>query len=250
MEYHVLNGDALKDSFPKDLKGEILVARECLVDGEVRSTDLEELFKIRAEFIKSLIGDDFTAGDYYRETVSEFQKIMDIPGGSVINLWFEDDLFCQVNFWFVIYLIHNFTSNCTVNLVRPEKLNQYGFGGYNESGLMELYVNRVPLDELERLSLLWEFYKNGKTDELAVLADEFRAEYPFIADAVKAHIERLPTDDSPGRPIEILKEIIAELGTSEFGPVFREFNKRAYIYGFGDLQVKRMFDAIKNNKLE
>ena len=248
MEYHILNGDALKDCFPKDIKGGILVARECLVDGDVQSKDLEELFNIRAAFIKSLIGDGFTAGDYYSETVTEFQNIMDIPDRSIINLWFEDDLFCQVNFWFVIYLVYHFTNHCTVNLVRPAKLNQYGFGAYNETGLMELYENRIPLTGLDRLSLLWEFYKDNKTDELSAIAEELKPVYPFIADAVKAHQARLPSDDSPGRPTEILQEIISELGTREFGPIFKAFNKRAYIYGFGDLQVKRMFDEIINLK--
>jgi hypothetical protein len=39
-----------------------------------------------------------------------------------------------------------------------------------------------------------------------------------------------------------------DLETDEFGPVFKEFNKRESIYGFGDLQVKRIFDEIKNNR--
>ena len=37
--------------------------------------------------------------------VSEFEKIQNIEEGVDINLWFEDDLFCQVNFWFVISLL-------------------------------------------------------------------------------------------------------------------------------------------------
>jgi hypothetical protein len=36
------------------------------------------------------------------------------------------------------------------------------------------------------------------------------------------------------------------LETNSFGEVFKEFNKRESIYGFGDLQVKRLFDEIKN----
>ena len=42
-----------------------------------------------------------------------------------------------------------------------------------------------------------------------------------------------------------LIQIIKELKTEEFGPVFKEFNKRESIYGFGDLQVKRLFNQIK-----
>jgi len=35
-----------------------------------------------------------------------------------------------------------------------------------------------------------------------------------------------------------------ELETQDFGPVFREFTKRESIYGYGDLQVKRLFDEL------
>ena len=56
------------------------------------------------------------------------------------------------------------------------------------------------------------------------------------------------TYQNAGRPIQSLITIMKELDTEEFGPVFREFNKRESIYGFGDLQVKRLFDEIINNR--
>jgi len=59
--------------------------------------------------------------------------------------------------------------------------------------------------------------------------------YPFILPATKAHVERKPTNENAGRPIQSLITIMKELETEEFGPIFREFNKRESIYGFGDL---------------
>jgi Holliday junction resolvasome RuvABC DNA-binding subunit len=35
-----------------------------------------------------------------------------------------------------------------------------------------------------------------------------------------------------------------ELETNDFGSIFRAFNERESIYGFGDLQVRRMFDKL------
>ena len=49
-QYHILNGDALKEKFPEDLKGEIVVARECMVVGNVKGSTLEEVFQSRAQF--------------------------------------------------------------------------------------------------------------------------------------------------------------------------------------------------------
>ena len=104
-QYHILNGDALKEQFPKDLEGEIIVARECLVEGELKANGLDEFFKIRASFISRSFENN-SIQDYYQRTASEFQKILDIKDNAEINLWFEDDLFCQVNFWFIVHLIY------------------------------------------------------------------------------------------------------------------------------------------------
>ncbi|WP_211277476.1 hypothetical protein [Nonlabens spongiae] len=38
--YHILNGDALKEQFPKTIPGKIIVGRECLVDGPVQGDSL------------------------------------------------------------------------------------------------------------------------------------------------------------------------------------------------------------------
>ena len=52
-QYHILNGDSLKDQFPEIISGEIIIARECLVDGNVKGNNLIEFFKTRAKFISN-----------------------------------------------------------------------------------------------------------------------------------------------------------------------------------------------------
>ena len=78
------------------------------------------------------------------------------------------------------------------------------------------------------------------------LAEKLKPKYPFMLPAINAHIERIPEDGYLGRPKESLKEIMKELQTDKFGPVFQEFCKRESIYGFGDLQVKRLYDEVLN----
>ena len=133
-QYHILNGDSLKEQFPENIQGEILVARECLVDGYVNGNSLTDFFKVRAEFIRNNY-DGYKEQDYFEKTVSEFNKIQNIPDNVDINLWFEDDLFCQVNFWFVINLLIKSNQNNQLFLIRPKSHSQYGFGGLLKSEL-------------------------------------------------------------------------------------------------------------------
>lgn len=242
-QYHILNGDALKEQFPKDITGEIIVARECLVDGEVKSKDIEELFQVRAKFINSFYG-DCSIEEYYNGSAAEFEKIRNLPKNSIINLWFEDDLFCQVNFWFVTSLIHNFVQTPQVYLVRPKVHTQYGFGGLNKTALKKAFSDKTELNELDKIALLWEAYKEDDTKKLISTAEQLEVSFPFILSAAKAHLARIPSKNNLGKPTETLLEIMDELNTKELTPVFREFNKRESIYGFGDLQVKRLLDDI------
>jgi len=241
--FHILNGDALKAQFPESIKGTQLVARECLVDGPVKAKDLKELFRKRALFISEFYG-DYTAEEYMTDSAKEFELIQAIPNGSEINLWFEDDLFCQVNFWFICHLICQNLKDVKVSLIRPKAHNAYGFGGLNQQELLETFENKIVLEEIEQIALLWTAYQNDLLEILKALGQSLQGNYPFIIGAIEAHIERIPTRDNPGRPINSLLEIMNELETREFVPVFREFNKRESIYGFGDLQVKRLYDKI------
>lgn len=241
-QYHILNGDVLKEQFPKDIHGEIIIARECLVDGNVAGDSLKDLFQTRAEFISENYP-DVSIEDYYQGTVPEFLKIQSIPENVEINLWFEDDLFCQVNLWFVMYLLRQKNTPNSVFLVRPQKHSMYGFGGLDTQELELLFQNKKEVKEIKAFSDLWTAYQSNELEVLTQLAEELTL-YPFIANAVKAHIERNPFGQDGGRPIKVLKEIIDELGDDSFGSVFQEFNRRESIYGFGDLQVKRMFDRI------
>lgn len=243
--FHILNGDALKAQFPKELSGEIIVARECLVDGPVEEKEPGTFFKNRAKFIAGLTP-EITTEDYLNSTVSEFDKIRAIPENSLVNLWFEDDLFCQVNFWFVAHLLQQSTANCKVFLVRPKVHTPFGFGGLNKMELQQVYEEKTEINKLHEIAALWEFYRNNDTIGLTSVAKKLSSSYPFIFEAAKAHVDRIPTKNNPGRPVQSLIEIMEELQTEEFIPVFREFSKREAIYGFGDLQVKRLLEEIKN----
>jgi len=242
-QIHILNGDCLKERFPSDLAGQIIVMRECLVDGPVSANTLEDLYQIRAKFLIEEYGLS-TMQEYIDISISEIDKIKNITGDSEVFLWFEDDLFCQVNFWFVTYLLLQSGKNYRAFLVRPEKHTHEGFGGLSDEELMHIFENKILLENVEEIANLWKYYQQDNLDLLLGEAAKLKHSLPFICDGVEAHIARKPTKYHPGRPTQAILDIMTELDTKEFAPVFAEFTKREKIYGFGDLQVKRLFDLI------
>ena len=241
--YHILNGDALKERFPNSLSGSLIIMRECLVDGEVQASNMEDFLALRAQFISHNYGG--TVQNYYDKFFPELEKVKAIPNNAEVNLWFEDDLFCQVNLWFIVHLLQKQETSIKINLVRPEVHSQYGFSRFSSEELILLFEKRIRLEKLDTIASLWEAYQHKRPKELFEIAEALSDKYPFILDAVNAHLDRLPNNGNPGRPITSLKRIMKELGTNEFGPIFQAFNQQESIYGFGDLQVKILYDKIK-----
>ena len=161
-------------------------------------------------------------------------------------MWFENDLFCQVNFWFACWLLDEYELGVDVFLVREDGKTSYGFAGMNEEQLATAYQNRMLLNRQDRgvLAHLWNLYRAGQGQ---AILDELKAGSPkfsFIIPAAEANAQRFPEDGSLGRPQQTLLNIKEELQTEDFRPVFQEFCKRESVYGFGDLQVKRLWDAL------
>lgn len=248
--YHILNGDALLSQFPKQILGEKIIARACLVDGDVDGQSLDELYQNRAQFIARNY-EEFSEADYFSKTVTEFNKIKSIPKEANINLWFEQDLFCQVNMWFIFHLLKEFEIQATISLVMPSSNLKYGFGSMSTSDLEKAYHQKINISnsELTIFQKLWRLYQYNHTDEMLSIVRQINNNHPYLIQAIQAHIERIPSNNSLGRPIQSLIQIMKELEANSFGPVFQLFCQRESIYGFGDLQVKRMYDKILFDKL-
>lgn len=250
-QVHILNGDSLKRKFPKAIAGEIIIMRECLIDGNVQGESLTEFFLNRAHFLEGF--EEVAKGKYFEVSAPELTKIAELgkqkASDKAIYCWFEEDLFCQVNFWFVVSLLAKQVNHQQVYFVRPKIGCEYSFANMNSDELTSAFNQCVliPADELKILAKFWPCYQQHKYSELIELCRLLPLQWQFLLLAIQAQIDRIPDENGFGRPQRSLINIMKELNCREFGPVFREFSKREAIYSFGDMQVKRMFDGLSKN---
>jgi hypothetical protein len=133
-------------------------------------------------------------------------------------------------------------------MVRPPRHTIYGFGGLDETALEIIYKNKTPINSIDKIAALWSAYSQNNNRELLVLKENISSSLPFMVPAINAQLDRAPKNDQPGRPIQTLISIINELEGDNFGNIFREFCKRESIYGYGDLQVRRMVEEIVKDR--
>jgi hypothetical protein len=248
MIYNILNGDSLAYGFSETkINGNIIVIREALIEGDLTGDDLQAFWQARAKWL------GLTETEYQNNVANEFEKIINAPGDAEFNLWFEYDLFCQVNMWFVISIINGLSIKKNVYAVYTSYLDRThkhfwnGFGPANSNELITCFSDRIHLNDndLQLGENLWTAYKTGNFDELRRLANYQSRAFPYLQEVVNAQIDRFPKDGTKGRPEKILEDITQNIST-DFHKVFQEFWKRESIYGFGDTQLKRLYDKVMN----
>jgi hypothetical protein len=248
MVIHIVNGDALAEKFPLgEIGGGLVIFRECLVEGPLGGDTLRDFWQVRSSFIEERYGE--SAEGYDHKVVSELDKLKVLPAGTEVNLWFEHDLFCQVNMWFAIALLEEGGEELLVIRVMPENEQKEvwrGFGSADARLLLAAYSNRKPLSGKDRqlATFLWQAYRHNQTDILQRLAADGAEGFPYLEEVVQAHIQRLPDEGYKGRPAAILEDILRD-GDKDFSTIFHEFGQREGIYGFGEAQVRNLLAEMK-----
>jgi hypothetical protein len=243
MGHHILNGDCLAETFKgAGLPGEVIICREALVEGPVNASTDERFWAARALYLSR--GSDAEHEFYVHSVKTEFDKIASIDPHDEVSLWFEHDLFCQVNYWFTIDKLVR--RGCT-NVYRVLPLSHTerkweGFGKHSAADLALCFNKRVKFSrgDFTLGANLWRAYREGDYTGLAIYSKSLSPCFPRLDDVCKAEVER----KRHARPQRALQEIMSS-GYTNFNDIFHQFSKREGIYGFGDAQVDHMLRNLR-----
>lgn len=245
--YHILNGDCLAEQLKQtQINHDFIICRECLIEGPLNAKNSDEFWEIRSRFISEAY--QVAETEYYSKTVKELKKTDDLPEGSEVCLWFENDLFCQVNMWFILCMLSG-KPGFKLFRIFPQIENEAdqwkGFGGANAEKLEQSYTAKIEFsqEDIESGKNLWMAYQTGNLKKLKELSEYQSDCFKFLTEVCQAHSDRFPSDGGLGRPEKLVKELIAT-HSEEFMDIFTEFSLREGIYGFGDLQIKNIYDKL------
>jgi hypothetical protein len=241
---HIYNGDSTANTArAADIPGEHVSWREALVCGPAPDNLAEgEFIDVRAQHLATAY--NVAVEKCRAELVSMHEAIASFPEHDEVVLWFEHDLFCQVQ---LIYLLDWFAGRemgqikLSVVCINefPGVYPFHGLGELNEGQLQSLFPQRSEITpaQFELAVSAWRAYTSSDARALISLLRSDMSALPFLKDALKKHLERFPsTRNGLGRVENTALGLVTE-GYSKFRSLFPAFTRREGTYGFGDAQV-------------
>jgi hypothetical protein len=226
---HLLNGDATAAVFPDTLPGERAVWRDILMEGPAEA-DADT----RAAWLAPRLG--VSADAYARRWREGIAMLSRAKEHDEVVLWFERDLFCSLNLWFVLTRL----DVPRVSLVLPALDADFrGLGTLDSGHFPALFERRehLSLDELRDAHALWRAY--AAPDPTAFARHE--PILPFARSAIRLHCGRFPSaihglDEVEHATLATLDEPI------DFGALFRRVTSISPLneLGLGDVQFAAM----------
>lgn len=250
---HITNGDNTTDYLKKlNIHGEYSTWREMLCEGQtIPDVGSEQFWKIRFDFLKQKYR--VSKKTFIDFTLKEYRMLCQKKPQEEIVLWFEYDLFCQINMIAVISWLKKYKTNVPVFLVCSGEVQGSkelkGLNELNEEQIRELYKNRVLLsnDDIEYADYIWQLYCADSPLRLEATTQlNQNTSFHYLEGAIDSHIKRFPSLDNGLNEIEnqLLKLASEEQPKSKFDLVATMLKDQGN-YGFGDLQYLNYLEELK-----
>ena len=241
---HIHNGDSAAGAArSSSVTGEHLAWREALVCGPAPAgLTPEEFRRVRADHLASTYGVNIEKCE--QELRAQEAALSAFSDHEEVVLWFEHDLFCQVQ---LIYLLDWF-ARCELGRTKlslicigefPGLEHFHGLGQLNAEQLASLFPQRheVSQFQLQLGAKAWQAYSSPNPADLLSLLNSDLSSISFLERAIRKHLQRFPsTENGLGRIGNVSLDLIAR-GYRNFRSLFPAFARQEAEYGFGDSQL-------------
>ena len=251
---HITNGDSTTSYLKKlHFSGDFITWREMLCEGKT-TTDIgsETFWKNRFSFLNSSY--KISKRKFIDYTLKEYRSLCSKKESNEIVLWFEYDLFCQINMIAVISWLKKYRKGYHISLVCSGKVNDSrklkGLSELNENQIHQHYKNRIDLtqDDIEYADYIWQLYCSDSPLRLeTVYKQNTSSPFYYLVAALEAHLLRFPSIKNGLNKIEnrVLQTANSNNLTSK-NQLIGELLKNQETFGFGDIQYEYKIEQLQN----
>lgn len=251
-QLHITNGDILTNKLNTlKLEGDIITWREMLCEGKTEtSVGSESFWKTRFEFLNKNY--KVSKSWFIDKTLKEYRTLCNHKQEDRIVLWFDFDLFDQINLLAVISWLKTHRPYAEISLVSSEaeknSVNIIGLGRLDDEQLRKLYTNRTLLtqDDIEYADYVWQLYCSDNPIRLENLKDFDSFQFSHLSSAIEAHLMRFPTirnglNEVENNILRLARSTKPKTKQELLNTVLRNQGR----YGFGDTQYDRVMTKLK-----
>lgn len=242
---HVLNGDSTAQILEKSkIKGDVVVWREMLCEGLLhKNVGSDEFWLNRYSYFETEIG--VPRLEYYDKTIKEIVKLEDVSSYNEVVLWFEFDLFCQVNLLALCtYLFDNYVKKANYYLVctgyKKGEEELQSLSDYSPLEFKTLFDTKIALSKtnLEFAKESWELYVENDFNKLKEFNFNQNSKFKYLQVAINQHLQRFPSKNGLNQIENKILEIINsnEFSEKEIVKNLLIWQQKETVFGFGDVQ--------------
>ncbi len=249
---HITNGDSFTDRLKTlNLKGDIITWREMLCEGKtLTNVGSESFWKTRFDFLHKNY--KVTKSSFIEKTLKEYRSLCNHKQQDEIVLWFEYDLFCQINMLAVISWLKTNRKYAQISLVCSGKEDEtdtlYALNQLSDEQLLKLYNSKTVLsqDDIEYADYVWQLYCSDNPIRLENLTDFGNYQFEYLSEAIKTHLHRFPSIRNGLNEMEntILRLAVEEQPTNKKAFLGTILQNQGWL-GFGDSQYIRALGRLK-----
>jgi len=251
-QLHITNGDSFTQKLKTlRLKGEIITWREMLCEGKTETNvGSESFWKTRFDFLHKNY--KVSKSWFVEKTLKEYRSLCNHKQQDQIILWFEYDLFCQINMLAVLSWLKKHRRYAEIYLVcsgdEDETNRLYRLNDLSDEQLLSSYENKVKLsqNDIEYADYVWQLYCSDNPIRLENLIDFDNYQFDYLSDAIKVHLRRFPTIKNGLNELEnrVLEFSLQQKPKSKKELLSSLIQNQGF-YGFGDTQYERVITNLR-----
>lgn len=251
-QLHITNGDSFTQKLKTlKLKGEIITWREMLCEGKTETNvGSESFWKTRFDFLHKNY--KVSKSWFVEKTLKEYRSLCNHKQQDQIILWFEYDLFCQINMLAVLSWLKKHRRYAEIYLVcsgdEDETNRLYRLNDLSDEQLLNSYENKLKLsqNDVEYADYVWQLYCSDNPIRLENLIDFDNYQFDYLSDAIKVHLRRFPTIKNGLNELEnrVLEFSLQQKPKSKKELLSSLIQNQGF-YGFGDTQYERVITNLR-----
>jgi len=248
---HILNGDSTHTIFKNSsLPGDVIIWREMLCEGPVvKDVGSDQFWKERYQYFGNELGIEKL--DYFDKTIKEIIQLEDVSNYKEIVLWFEYDLFCQINLMaLATYLLKSYRKDIKYFLVctgkEKGKSQLQTLADYSSNEYLYQKKTKLSRNDFLFAQKAWEVYVENDINSIKAFDFNQSKKFIYLQAAIDQHLLRVKDEDGLNQiDRKILKFVNSEIySKKELVKELLYWQKKDTVYGFGDLQYEKHINKL------